>query len=1354
MALRKDQIQLDIIIGNDKARKQLAELEAEAAGLKKTIREVKSEHKKYERAAESMTGVEKNMQKSKAATLSLETEITGLNTKLSKLQAEIKQTGNADTKLIAKEKELKRAIEVKNAELLVETNRFKSLQKQQTKLIAVMNRTKQASNEYVAASEKLKTVEAKMQGIRNSFDLTKMSMRELNREAKTLKMQLHNAIPGSEAYLKYEKRLQAVNARIKELSANSRKAAQAQMTLKHKVGKVADGFNKFSLMAASVVAALAGVWAGVKNLIQGLAKYSDVVSEVRKTTGLTEKEVDSLNKKFKEFDTRTGRKELLEYSRIAGKLGIEGVENISSFVEEANVAVVSLGKALGGSADETVNTLGKIIGAFDLDTTMGWGDAIKHVGAVVNELGKSSTASEKPIVEYISRLSSVGVAAEIPIEKIAALGATLDSLKVPAEQGSTSMMKFIYSLSNNVTEFSKLLGVTEKEYSDMLSKDVNEVMIKVLKSAKSGEKGLLEMTKSLDAADVSGVRMTATVGTLINNLDELERQQGIATEEFKKGTSTLNEYNLMNNNFAGQTEKTKKKIKGLVLSFSKGLKPAIEKVMQAINWLIDNFKNFYIIKAIKKDASELGGAFKDLFSAFKSVGGQGSILKSIFKLLSMNFKMFLAPVRIGIVVLSKLIKGFSHILKYSKPVRKAFEFLSKVFSIFSDTSDKAEKSTSGFGKTIEWLKDKLGFLYDTAKKVFNFLFMIDEEQIKADEKAAARRKANSEKIKETYASERQALIQELKRGEIEKEEYYKRLEALEIKYNQKKPKTFEETKGGNKPSGSGNKKGNDTKALKEMISQLNLEIIKDEREKAKESVRIWYEKEKEKIRISKASAKLKADAVEALEGVHKKKLADIDKKYKDKILKKYKEASKFLTDKTKEFETGRKQIIALNTAEIAKIYDEQIKNLEESHNTGLISETEYQNKRAELVKYKQIEINEYKLNAEKEFQDKINAVREQYNLVSPEEKLQNELDALKESYDQKLLSYDEYLTAKSEIEREHQEMEYEEKMEGYQDFIDSKMQVIDAFSSFMTALKENEMSEVELAEINKIKAIKKTYKNKLKELDKAEKKELLLAGKNETKKEEIKAKFEKLRQEAQTTFNTEETEAKEKTEADKKGIMKKYADKEFAVKAASIIANSALAVMKALSSLGPIAGAIASVLIVGTGIAQLAKANNERQKVKALKKGKYPVIGADDNKPYDADYTQKLETGIVGAPTLVGEEPEMVVDNKTLYNQKTDKYGMTVMDHAKSIMAIKYNKVPQYAKGKDIEFEETKTESKQETETTDYSEKIDTLTNEFKGLRKEINEWVAKIEVYLPYEVFEDAVEEMETLKKEVSIEK
>ena len=75
----------------------------------------------------------------------------------------------------------------------------------------------------------------------------------------------------------------------------------------------------------------------------------------------------------------------------------------------------------------------------------------------------------------------------------------------------------------------------------------------------------------------------------------------------------------------------------------------------------------------------------------------------------------------------------------------------------------------------------------------------------------------------------------------------------------------------------------------------------------------------------------------------------------------------------------------------------------------------------------------------------------------------------------------------------------------------------------------------------------------------------------------------------------------EKKKADEKlKIQKKYADVNFAIKASQIIADTAVSIMKALCELGPIAGPIAAALMGVTGVAQLAAANAERQKVKRM----------------------------------------------------------------------------------------------------------------------------------------------------------
>lgn len=80
-------------------------------------------------------------------------------------------------------------------------------------------------------------------------------------------------------------------------------------------------------------------------------------------------------------------------------------------------------------------------------------------------------------------------------------------------------------------------------------------------------------------------------------------------------------------------------------------------------------------------------------------------------------------------------------------------------------------------------------------------------------------------------------------------------------------------------------------------------------------------------------------------------------------------------------------------------------------------------------------------------------------------------------------------------------------------------------------------------------------------------------------------------------------EIEERKEADKLAIQKKYADVDFAIKASEIVANTAIAIMKALSTLGPIAGPIAAGVMGATGLVQLAIANKERERVKNLQPG-------------------------------------------------------------------------------------------------------------------------------------------------------
>lgn len=113
------------------------------------------------------------------------------------------------------------------------------------------------------------------------------------------------------------------------------------------------------------------------------------------------------------------------------------------------------------------------------------------------------------------------------------------------------------------------------------------------------------------------------------------------------------------------------------------------------------------------------------------------------------------------------------------------------------------------------------------------------------------------------------------------------------------------------------------------------------------------------------------------------------------------------------------------------------------------------------------------------------------------------------------------------------------------------------------------------------------------------------------------AEIEAARNAGKDTSEIEKKKANEKLK-----IQKKYADVNFAIKASQIIADTATSIMKAYADLGPIAGSVAAALMGVTGVAQLAAANAERQRVK-----KMSLCGAGSSGSAGARVATGLESG-------------------------------------------------------------------------------------------------------------------------------
>ncbi|HYC28915.1 MAG TPA: phage tail tape measure protein, partial [Chitinophagaceae bacterium] len=319
------------------------------------------------------------------------------------------------------------------------------------------------------------------------------------------------------------------------------------------------------------------------NIIQGAAKTSDQLAAVRKTTGLTTEEVKALSQELSKMDTRTSVTGLRDLAIEAGKLGVTGKENILGFVKAADQIKVALGEDLG---EEAITKIGKLVSVFRVDEKFGLEESMLKIGSVVNELGASSAATEGYIVEFTSRLAGIAPSAKISVQDVAALGATLDSLGVQAELGSTAVGGVLAKLVTDFEGFAKISGTSAEELKKAFEeKGALESLKLVLAGVKNTSGGFDEFINKMGDVGVEGSRAKAVFGVLANNLDKLDESQKVANKSFEEGKSITQEFQLQNETFGATLDKLGKELAGIAAALSGMAQAAVNGVTGFINVL-------------------------------------------------------------------------------------------------------------------------------------------------------------------------------------------------------------------------------------------------------------------------------------------------------------------------------------------------------------------------------------------------------------------------------------------------------------------------------------------------------------------------------------------------------------------------------------------------------------------------------------------------------------------------------------------------------------------------------------------------------------------------------------------------
>jgi len=293
------------------------------------------------------------------------------------------------------------------------------------------------------------------------------------------------------------------------------------------------------------------------------------------------------------------------------------------------------------------------------------------------------------------------------------------------------------------------------------------------------------------------------------------------------------------------------------------------------------------------------------------------------------------------------------------------------------------------------------------------------------------------------------------------------------------------------------------------------------------------------------------------------------------------------------------------------------------------------------------------LSAEQEKEIQLQALKETYEARKKFlEDAHQDTTELTKAYEQakkniKLNADQEYFNLRQELGLTSWEQEYDMEMANLQNLLDNKL------------ISEK---EYEKAKFNMQVAQAKKYTNYYLGLFSG-----AMSALQDAETAQIDARYDA--QIAAAEGNAEEIERLEQEKAQKKlDVEKKYADVNFAIKVAEIVANTAVAIMQAYSQLGPIAGSVAATLMGVTGAMQVVAANAERQKIKSMTLGSgggskptqqrvvLPGKGFDDG-GYPGGGPRLEPAGIVHRGEYVVAQPEM--------------RQPTVMHHVRAIESIR-----------------------------------------------------------------------------------
>lgn len=309
---------------------------------------------------------------------------------------------------------------------------------------------------------------------------------------------------------------------------------------------------------------------------QAAVSYDTALANVRKTTDLTEQELEQLGEAAVELSTKqpVTAEAILNVEALGAQLGVaeDKLQSFAQVVTGLDIATNMDAETAGTEMARFANIVGMAQEDFE------------RYGSTIVAIGNNMATTESEVSSMAQRFASAGVQAGLTESEILGLSGAMSSLGLRAEMGGSSLSQVFTSISKAVSSggaeldaFASAAGMSAEQFAAAWRDDAAGAFVSLLQGIHDATEAGEDMNIILGELGITQIRNSDTMRRLAGSVDVVRDAVGLATGAWEENVALQNEVDSRNESMASRLQVLKNNVDAL----------AIEVGVPLVNALID-----------------------------------------------------------------------------------------------------------------------------------------------------------------------------------------------------------------------------------------------------------------------------------------------------------------------------------------------------------------------------------------------------------------------------------------------------------------------------------------------------------------------------------------------------------------------------------------------------------------------------------------------------------------------------------------------------------------------------------------------------------------------------------------------